>query len=380
MTSEKWHPHPMLYAAAVACVVAIGIVGAFILTQPVLRFASIDKQQAPLLDGDTSDEVWIQAEPVSALTAHGGDFGGSGETRVEIRALRDSENVYLAFVWSDPTRSLQHLPLVKKDGQWRLEQTQEAVADIEGGAYEDRLAIMLSPPGPFLIGDAIHLGLNPLPQELGSLSKRGLHFVRTGVRLDVWEWRAVSSGLSGWVQDRHLGPPLEATADQLAGRQRYEGGFAVDEDEIPSELNFRSSSSGRSVEPLRLPVIAGSLQTSEKLNVLAHHSKSSEEIRYWGLRKTESVAYSPAIDAQIPDGAVLPGLLINDDRPAPEGEPQCAASWAVGLWTLECRRSIEPADRDDLPVTSGMLMWIAAFDHAQTRHSYHLRPIKLELE
>ncbi|RFB85513.1 hypothetical protein B5K08_26205 [Rhizobium leguminosarum bv. trifolii] len=380
MTTDKWHPHPMLYAAAVACVVAIGITAAFFLMQPILRFASIDKRQAPLLDGDTSDEIWIRAEPVSALTAHGGDFGGSGETRVEIRALHDNENVYLAFVWSDPTRSFKHLPLVKEDGQWRLAQTQEAAADVEGGAYEDRLAIMLSPPGAFLIGGAIHLGVNPLPSKLGSLSKRGLHFVHTGVRLDVWEWRAVSSGLSGWVQDRHLGPPIEPTAEQLAGHQRYEGGFVVDEDEIPSELNFRSSFAGQSVKPLRLPAMAGSLQTAERLNLLAHHSKSAEDIRYWGLRKTESVAYSPAIDAQIPDGAVLPGLLINDDKPVPEGEPQCAADWAVGFWTLECRRSIISADRDDLTFSSGMLMWLAPFDHAQTRHSYHLRPIKLELE
>ena len=35
---------------------------------------------------------------------------------------------------------------------------------------------------------------------------------------------------------------------------------------------------------------------------------------------------------------------------------------------------------NDISINSGTLMWLAAFDHAQTRHTYHLRPLKLELE
>jgi hypothetical protein len=34
----------------------------------------------------------------------------------------------------------------------------------------------------------------------------------------------------------------------------------------------------------------------------------------------------------------------------------------------------------DVEIKSGSLMWVAAFDHSEKRHTRHLRPFRLELE
>ena len=85
----------------------------------MLQVAEIDSRGRPTLDGDLSDPAWTKAKPVFVLTTQGGDFGGTRQSQVEIRALHDGEHAYFAFVWEDPTRSLKHLPLVKRGGRWR---------------------------------------------------------------------------------------------------------------------------------------------------------------------------------------------------------------------------------------------------------------------
>ena len=59
---------------------------------------------------------------------------------------------------------------------------------------------------------------------------------------------------------------------------------------------------------------------------------------------------------------------------------KCAARWLAGRWTLEVSRRLNTGSKFDIPIATGVSMWVAAFDHSQTRHTRHLRPIKLEVE
>jgi hypothetical protein len=43
-------------------------------------------------------------------------------------------------------------------------------------------------------------------------------------------------------------------------------------------------------------------------------------------------------------------------------------------------RRLDTGSKWDLPMASGLLMWVAAFDHSETRHTWHVRPIELEME
>ena len=117
--------------------------------------------QAPTLDGDLSDPIWTKAKPAHVLTTQGGDFGGAHQSLVEVRALHDDQNAYFAFVWEDPTRSLKHLPLVKRDGQWFIGASRTDLGD-EAKYHEDKFAVLLARPGLPLIGAAIHLARQPL--------------------------------------------------------------------------------------------------------------------------------------------------------------------------------------------------------------------------
>src|SRR6185295_9821794 len=83
--------------------------------EDMLYIPRIDGVAAPVLDGDAPDAAWRLAKPTTVLTSFGGNLGGMGSSAVEIRAVHDGTWIYFRFTWEDPTRSLKHLPLVKRE-------------------------------------------------------------------------------------------------------------------------------------------------------------------------------------------------------------------------------------------------------------------------
>ena len=49
-------------------------------------------------------------------------------------------------------------------------------------------------------------------------------------------------------------------------------------------------------------------------------------------------------------------------------------------WTLEIVRRLNTGSAYDVEIKSDVLMWVAAFDHSEKRHTRHLRPFRLRLE
>jgi hypothetical protein len=93
------------------------------------------------------------------------------------------------------------------------------------------------------------------------------------------------------------------------------------------------------------------------------------------------VPYSGAADAAIADGTVIPGvIMLSGAREDAAANVRGAARWAAGRWVLEVVRRLDTGSKWDLPMASGLLMWVAAFDHSETRHTWHVRPIELEME
>ena len=93
-----------------------------------------------------------------------------------------------------------------------------------------------------------------------------------------------------------------------------------------------------------------------------------------------SVPYSPERDRLIPDGTLVPGVIISGEYSGDRADVRCAARWAAGRWALEVTRRLDTGSPYDLPIKTGTFMRVAAFDHAQIRHTRHVRPIRLELE
>ncbi len=337
----------------------------------------------PTIDGETSDRVWRTIPPLDVLTENGGNFDGTGETTISIRAVHDETRAYFLFIWNDPTRSLKQLPLRKMDGSWRLLHDGYEIGD-EHAYNEDKLAVLLTRLDTILAGDTtFHAGVRPLADEPPARAGRGLHYTtHDGLFTEVWEWKATSTNASHHCDDDYFGRPVSATAAQRAGLSSYRGGFAHDPGTADYHNNFATSQPddyADGVLPRRLPKDLNATTTTLGRVDLNPDFGESEGAR-WYMTEAESVPYSTERDRLIPNGAVIPGVVISGEYSGNRADVECVGHWAAGKWALEVTRRLNVAGPYDVPIQTGTYMRVAAFDHAQIQHTRHVRPIRLELQ
>ncbi len=347
-----------------------------------LRIHRIDSAAAPVLDGETSDPVWRNIAPLVVTTNHGGNFDGTGETRIEVRAVHDDAFAYFLFVWDDPTRSLKQLPLKKAADGWTLLHDGYERGD-EHKFNEDKFSVLLTTQDLTLAGDhTFHAGPQPLPDAPPTSTGRGLHYTTdSNSFVDVWEWKATSTGSAGFMDDDHFGPPAEVAQAQAEGKVPYRGGFAPDPGTAGYTDNFdvRSGNDFNRVIPRRLPKdLAAMTATMGPIDLDPDHS-DGEQTR-WFMTEAESAPYSPYADSRIPIGTVIPGVVVSGAFAGDRADVRGVARWASGRWALEVVRKLDTGSRYDVAIRSGVFMRVAAFDHSQIRHTRHVRPIRLEVE
>ena len=81
-------------------------------------------------------------------------------------------------------------------------------------------------------------------------------------------------------------------------------------------------------------------------------TKNDDEGSHWWLTEEESVPYSAELDAQIPVGTVMPGVLISGDYEGDRADIHGAAKWKDGHWHLE---TVRAASLDSLPAFAGVV-------------------------
>lgn len=350
--------------------------------EDTLYIPRLDRVAAPILDGDAPDAAWQLAKPIVVPTGFGGNLGGKGNSAVEIRAVHDGKWVYFRFTWEDPTRSLKHLPLVKREDGWHVLHDRYDRAD-ERSFFEDKFAALITNLPIVIPGDHTYRGgPTPIADKPGTLSQRGLHLTSApGLAIEVWQWKASSGGLLGWIDKNHFDRSVDPTRAQTAGEAPYR-------DYIPDSRatsfygdNFEAQPVGgyeRPIQPKRLPTDWKATYAALGKVDLEPDQGDSEGSRWW-MTMAESEPYSSDLDAPIPVGAVIPGSLILAENPAQRADIKGAARWGVGKWTLEVARRLD-AEYPDLPIGSNTRMCVAVFDHAQTYHTRHIRPVRLELQ
>ncbi|WP_421761389.1 ethylbenzene dehydrogenase-related protein [Devosia sp.] len=333
--------------------------------------------ERPEIDGDISDAIWVSAPPVSIVTTEGANLAGTGESRVEVRAVHDFDNLYMAITWDDPTRSLKHRPLVKREDGWHVVETDPNPAR-EDVFNEDKFSILITQPTLPVIGAAIHLAAKPLADAPASASGRGLHYTAPNGLADVWVWRASHGGAGGHIEDAHFIGPMRPSPAQIAGNERYTGGFGLDDGD-PCHADNMQPANGSVVTPLRLPKdMAHAIE--ELGEVYDNGDFSEEEDTNWWLSDTESQPYSTTADASIPLGAIIPGVLVSCTPSGDVADVHGVARWSAGRWTLELAAPLATASHGDIPIASGDMLWVAVFDHSATHHTHHTRPLTLELK
>ncbi|MEZ5773283.1 MAG: ethylbenzene dehydrogenase-related protein [Hyphomicrobiaceae bacterium] len=379
-SGSELHAHPLATGLAVVLATVMLGLGAEQATRPTLAIAEITSAEHPRIDGEISDPAWAKAVPASVLTTQGGDFGGTHQSLVEIRAVHDGEYAYFAIVWEDPTRSLKHRPLLKRDGRWFVVADNEQLVD-EQTYNEDKLAVLLTRPGRALIGAAIHLAARPLADRPPGATGRGLHYTEGGIA-DIWLWRAAHAGVVGHIDNCHFGAPVGGSEMPDAPPSSYPGGFEVDPGPPAYQWNAVTTTSADGAPlllPRRLPRDPADAAAHFGHLAAAPGESEPEDARAF-LTERETEPYSPALDARFPDGTVLPSIVVASELALTKASIRGVARWAAGRWTLELVRRLYTGSPDDVPIKSGAMLWVAAFDHAEKRHTRHLRPFVIEVE
>ena len=108
-----------------------------------------------------------------------------------------------------------------------------------------------------------------------------------------------------------------------------------------------------------------------------------ENQQYW-MYAEETIPYSSEEDAKIPVGTVIPGVVLKNrgEYTGERGAIHVVTKWADGHWTLVASRNLKKASSIDQDMSPGasMNMYVAVYDHTQTRHTRHQRPVHLKIE
>lgn len=370
--------YPLAKSAALGAVV---IAGALLLDFGTRDDLVVSQASTlPKLDGVLDDAAWQDARPVFVRTNQGAGLSGTGESTVEVRAAQVGDKIAFAFRWDDSNRSLKRHPLVKSEDGWRMLNNRADISD-ETAYYEDKFSVAFSKTDAFGGGDSTHMGPKPLGDKPPSLHGRGLHYTTDGSLIDVWQWKAARGGMLGKVDDMWFGTPLEPSEAQVAGTKRYSAGYGADEGKSFYVYNYKKQSGsdyGGTVDVLRLPadhVKTASLMGHVDMSIEATDDEGSQ----WWMFDNESVPYSAEKDSEIPVGTVIPGVLITGEYLGSRADLEGGAKWQDGYWTLEVVRDMDTGNHQDLPMEDGLFVWVSVFDHNQTRHTRHSRPVRLTL-
>jgi cytochrome b subunit of formate dehydrogenase len=369
---------PLLIATGVGVATVAAFAAADWATRDTLTITRVDT--APKLDGVLEDAVWARARPVRIQTQQGENFGGPGESTVTVRAIHDGQKAYFSFVWNDPTRSLRRIPMVKKEDGWHVLDNRADRMDVVE-FYEDKLAILFSDTADLGGAGVTHLGPTPLPSDKPRpLNERGFHYTTDGSYKDLWQWKASRGGSLGRVDDQYMGPPYDPSKDEAAYKARYQGGYWNDPGRAYYSYNYKFFAKGYHgpVEVLRLPKDWQKTQAQlGKFNL--DPNSSDDENGRWNMFENETEPYTKEADAKIPVGTVMPGVLIMGEYQGDRADLVGGSRWKDGFWTLELQRTLKTGSKFDKDFVPGqdIYMWVSVFDHVQTRHSRHPRPVRV---
>jgi hypothetical protein len=374
-------PKPLLIGLAAGAAAATAFAAGDWSSRDTLTIVRVAK--APTLDGVLEASEWGRLRSVTIQTQQGINLGGTGTSQVEIWAAHDGSKVYFAFKWEDPSRSMRRVPMIKREDGWHILHDGADIADVNT-FYEDKFAVAFTTTATFGAANSTHLGKKPLADMPAALHGRGYHYTTDNSLVDVWQWKASRGGHLGYVDDQYFGPPREPTPAEVAGRARYQAGYWNDPGRAFYSYNYKSEPPGGfrgPVEVLRLPV-----DWRKALKDLGRFDldpdSSDEEGSKWWMFENDTVPYSRDHDASIPVGTVIPGVIISGDYEGDRADVRGAAKWKDDHWTLEVSRDLRTGSKFDHDFIPGrtLYMWLNVFDHTQTRHTRHQRPVRVLLQ
>ena len=321
-------------------------------------------EQTMAIDGKANEAAWQNSEKLVLSNKLGNT--PAAFTEVSFQALQDEQNIYLLITWSDAEKSLSHTPIIKTEQGWKP-LTQGFEKDDEIVWYEDKLAVMLA-NDPFAAMQSIFLGPKPLKDAPESRSGRGYHFRTDHNIADIWHWKAWRTDSLFQAEDAFIGTPRQVLPWQV----RYEAGMSKDPKYGGGYTFNWKWFAEEQVIPKRLP------RTSRFVYASNGSPKAAELKPISGMRWNDTVPYKLQSD-QVPLYSIVPSTMTKDTIQGDQGDVRARGIWHDGVWTLELARLKDTGSEFDIALRDKVYVWLSVFNHAQTRHSYHLRPIELHL-
>ncbi|MDP6060711.1 MAG: ethylbenzene dehydrogenase-related protein, partial [Pirellulaceae bacterium] len=106
---------------------------------PELVLEARVSDETPKLDGMLDDPVWCHAKPIYVAVHQPATKDRTGDTMVQLRAMRTTLDIFIAARWSDPSESIHKEVWTYDNTHWRRN------PDVD----EDRLALI------FPIGNSV---------------------------------------------------------------------------------------------------------------------------------------------------------------------------------------------------------------------------------
>jgi hypothetical protein len=100
----------------------------------------------------------------------------------------------------------------------------------------------------------------------------------------------------------------------------------------------------------------------------------------WWLPIATVQHYTEELDALYPVGTVLPSVILRQKIEGDRADVSAAGEWSDGQWQLEVRRKFDTGSPYDVLIADNTYLWVAVFDHSQTRHSWHFRPLQIRFQ
>lgn len=333
-----------------------------------LRVQRVDT--APTIDGLANDIAWQDAPAVEIPTARGVNVPEGHN--VTARMIHDGETLYTLFQWNDDTRSHKHLPLVKTAAGWTVLQSEFDIQD-EDTFYEDKFGVMFASSSQLAGAGSSHLGSQPIEGKPAPSGGRGLHYTTDGSIVDVWHWKSVRTGSFNQIDDNYFGPPMDVNPE----KSRYTGGYTQDPKTGGGYAMNWKAFSADTIVPTHLPRDPAMIEKFQSVSL----DPSAVDAIAFAMHADDMVPYSPQADTY-PVGTVMPSVIIKGPHEGDRGQVFAEAVWDNGVWTLEAQRKMDTTSKYDFTLQPDVpvYMWVAVFDHTQTRHSQHLRPIEILMQ
>ena len=315
-----------------------------------------------IIDGDMNESEWSKAQSLNLHTYGGANFI-NGESNLVIRALANKDTVFFSFVWSDPTQSINFMPIIKEKKAWRVLESGFYNFN-ETEYYEDKFALILSNNSKLSASGSVHLGPKPIDNKPENWHSKGYHYTHSKDIIDMWHWKAVRTNSMRLADDEFLSSPHEA----YTGERRYSAGILPDSKESGGyRMNWQWYKKD-GIVPKRLPLYK---------DELSYFKDANSTIKPWKANWYDYIAYDNSLD-NYKIGTYMPSVIyITNGFEGDRADVMAYATWKNGFWYLEVARKLDTGSQHDVVISNKTYIWAALFDHSQIAHTRHSLPVHL---